>query len=41
MALNVCDIPLNDVYFVRALYEYKTDNKTILDSNLSTFLNNL
>lgn len=38
---NVSNALFNYVYFIRALYEYKTDDKTIAQSCLSKFLNHL
>lgn len=43
MTTNVCDILLNDIYiyFIRALYEYKTDDKTISKICLSKCLKHM
>lgn len=41
MTTNVCDTLLNDAYFIRALYEYKTDDIIIAELCLSKFLNHL
>lgn len=38
---NVSNAPLNDVNFIRALYEYKLDDKTIARSCSSKLLNHL
>lgn len=39
MTTNGCCAAFNDVYFIRALYKYKTDDKKIDEPCLSKFLN--